>query len=81
MKMKNFLNKYRFQIKLAGIIIWSILAVIKWIQFSELGQNLFGAVLWTILALYYILGMLRIKRDKQIVEQISLNNNSKSSAE
>ena len=81
MKMKNFLSKYRLQIKLAGILIWSILAVIKWIQFSEKGQNLFGAVLWTILALYYILGMLRMKRDKQIAEQISLNNNSKSSAE
>ena len=79
--MKNFLSKYRSQIKIAGVIIWTILATVKWIQFTETGQNLFGALLWTILALYYILSLLNMKRDKQIAEQVSLNNNSKGSAE
>ena len=79
--MKDFLTKYRLQIKIIAIVIWSVLAILRWVQFSETGNNLFSASLWTLLALYYTLGLLKMMREKKLAGQASLNNNTKDSAE
>lgn len=79
--MKKFLSKYRIQIQVIAIILLTVLAIIKWIQFSETGNNRVNAIIWSILAISNFLNLLVMKRDKKLAEQGSLNNNSNSSAE
>ena len=79
--MKDFLNKYQIQIKILAIIIWAILAVNRWIMFSQSGynQDRFSAVLWTTMALYYTLNFIIALRDKKFAKESELNNSKESS--
>ncbi len=81
--MKNFLNKYRIHIRIVAIILFVILAILKWVSYSETGDRnqMIGAAVWSILALVYILGMIIMIKNNKIAAGASLNNNSKGSAE